>query len=119
MATKLQDFYRGDTRTYAFDFGVGVNITNWKITFTLKENADDPDNLAVLQVSSVAGDNVLDDVLNGKMYITVSSVDTAKLEVGVTYFYGFQRVIVGSNPPDVKTLHTGKVKILQDITITT
>jgi len=120
MATNIKNFYRGDTKAWKFNFGSGSDITGWKIYLTLKENSDDSDELAVMQVFNVAGDTISDDVANGVMYVSASSVDTASLEPDTSYFYGFQRIIsgVGSNPPDVKTLLTGRVKILQDITLT-
>lgn len=118
MADTIKDFYRGDTKNYKFDFGQGTDITNYKIFFTLKINEDDADNLAVMQVSNTAGDNALDNVQNGIMYLTVHPTDTASIEPA-KYFFGFQRVIVGSNPLNVKTLLTNKVKLLRDITITT
>jgi len=119
MATKnIKDFHRGDTKTWKFQFGNGVDITGWKIYFTMKVNKEDDDSEAVLQVIATAGDNVLDDVFNGLMFVTATSADTSTIEVSNNkYWYGYQRVISGS-PPDVKTLHTGSVKVLQDITIT-
>lgn len=118
MDDGINDFYRGDLKTYKFSFGQGVDITNYKIFLTLKANEDDPDGSAVMQVSSVAGDHPLDQVNNGIMYLVVKSTDTASV-TPAKYFYGFQRVILGSNPLNVKTLLTGKVKILTDITIIT
>lgn len=118
MATNIRDITRGDTVSWKFEFGNGVDITGWKIYFTMKENKDDDDSSAVLQVINTAGDNVCDDVFNGVMYVTVESTDYDDVEPDTKYFYGFQRVIAGS-PVNVKTLHTGTVKILQDITITT
>jgi len=114
----IKDFYRGDSKVWRFEFGNGVDVTGWKIYLTLKTNKDDDDSDAVLQVSNTAGDNVLDDISNGTIHLTASSVDTAgaKIEPDTKYFYGFQRVIPGS-PVNVRTLHTGTVKILQDITI--
>lgn len=115
----IKAFYRGDQKTYKFDFGAGTDITNWKIFLTFKEAIDDSDSSAALQVSNTAGDNVLDDIANGIMYLTLTSTDSANLDPEVNYYYGFQRVIVGTSPIDVKTLLTGRVKILQDITLST
>jgi len=118
MATSINNFYRGDTKNWKFEFGDGVDIAGWKIYFTMKEDKDDADADAMMQVIATAGGNVLDDVYNGLMYVTVTSSDYTKIEPDTKYFYGFQRVVPGS-PVDVKTLLTGTVKVLQDITITT
>ena len=118
MANSLNDFHRGDTKSWKFEFGNGVDITGWKIYFTMKENKSDDDSSAVLQVIATAGGNDGDDIYNGLMYVTVESSDYDNVEPETKYFYGFQRVIDAS-PANVKTLHTGSVKILQDITITT
>ena len=118
MASTIADFYRGDTKTYAFNFGTGLDITGWKIYLTFKENADDDDSSAIVQVSNTAGDNASDDIANGLMYVTLSSLESAKFEPNIKYYYGFQRIVAGS-PPDIKTLLTGKVKVLQDITLAT
>lgn len=119
MATNIKDFFRGDTVKYKFEFGNGIDITGWIIYFTLKLNKEDEDSDAVMQVSNTAGDNILDDIPNGTMYVTATSIETSATEIepNTKYFYGFQRVIAGS-PPDVKTLHVGTVKILQGITTT-
>jgi hypothetical protein len=118
MSKGIKEFYRGDTKNYSFDFGDGVDITGWKIYLTLKEKSDDTDAASAMQVFSTAGDNTSDSVLNGKMTLTASSIDTATLIPNTNYHYGFQRLIPGS-PPDVKTLLTGVVRVFQDITLTT
>lgn len=111
----ISSFYRGDTQSYKFDFGAGVDITNWKIILTFKESDDDPDQSAILQVSNTAGDNPLDDVANGVMYVTLHSTESMKLEPKTTIFFGFRRVVLGTSPSLVKTLMTGKVAIKQNI----
>lgn len=111
---RLNDIFRGDTKTYKFNFGVGVDITGWTIWFTLKNDRDQGDAYAVLQTFSTAGSNVNDDVLNGIMYLTIPSTLTDEIEPAI-YWYDFQRVIPGS-PPDVRTLLTGQVEIIPDIT---
>ena len=117
--TDINDFYQGDTKSYRFQFGAGVDITGWKMFFTLKTNETDDDVDAVMQVSAVAGDNVLDDIANGLMYVVASSTDTSSVGIipNTKYHYDFQRVISGT-PPDVKTLIAGKVKVMQGITNT-
>jgi len=113
---RLNGIYRGDTKTYKFNFP-GVDITDWTIWLTLKIDELSSDAAAAIQVSSTAGDNVLDDPINGIMYVTIPSDQSGTLEPG-QYFYDFQRVIQGS-PPDVRTLLAGQVEIYTDITLAT
>lgn len=113
MAHKIDNFYRGDTKVYKFTF-TGQDITGWSIWFTLKGSEGDLDEAAVLQVSSTAGDDVSDDPVNGLMFLTLGSDVTDLVEPG-EYVYDFQRVISGS-PPDVRTLLSGSISILVDIT---
>ena len=113
----IQNFYRGDTCIYMLSFGTGVDVTGWSVYFTAKLNNTDTDEDAVIQVSTTAGDNDLDDLANGLIYLTLSSIDTSNISIvpDTKYFYDFQRVIP-STPPIVKTLTSGKVKIMQDTT---
>ncbi len=119
MAEDIADFHRGDTKKYKFTFDDGaatptpIDITGWQIWSTLKLDPTSLDADAAMQVSTTAGDQLGDDPVNGIMYLVFSSLDTA---IAVeTYYYDFQRVIAGT-PPDVKTLKSGKVKILEDVT---
>lgn len=115
----IKNIPRGDSRPYKFEFGLGVDITGWKIFFTVKENADDDDTSAIFQIITTAGDDVSDDVLNGKMTIWLESDMSSLLEPNVKYWYGFQRVLtVAGKPPRVTTLTDGTFTALRDITQT-
>lgn len=116
MSTKIANFYRGDTKVYKFTF-TGQDITGWSIWFTLKNDESDSDEDAVLQISATADDNALDDPVNGIMYITLTSTDTNLLVPG-EFAYDFQRVISAQSPPDVRTLLSGRLKVLTDISRT-
>ena len=114
----IADFKRGDTKTYKFLFtknNAPLDITGWDVWCTFKTDPEtQPDNEAVLQVQATAGGHIADDPVNGVMYLTLTSIDTA-IDVG-QYFYDFQRVIPGS-PPNVVTLDSGQVTIEQDVTL--
>lgn len=113
---KIANFYRGDTKVYKFTF-TGQDITGWDIWFTMKNDESDADDDAVLQVKTTAGSNVIDDPVNGIMYVTLTSAQTDLLNPN-NYFYDFQRVISSASPPDVRTLLSGRLKILTDISRT-
>ena len=122
--TKLEDIFRGDTVAYrvAIDNGsptpLPVDITGWTVWLTFKSALGIEDGGAALQVKSLAGDHVDDDPVNGLMYVTITSDDSFTIYPG-TYTYDFQRVIEGTNPLDVKTFASGKVKVLEDVTRST
>lgn len=90
-----------------------IDITDWIIILTFKTEDTDVDP-GLLQITTTAGDDPLDDAVNGIMYVVLPSDDSANLPVG-TIHYGFKRIIPGT-PPDVLTLDKDKVKIFQNIT---
>lgn len=118
MAKELADFRQGDTKRIRIDYGVGFDITGYEFFFTLKAKFEDTVNVA--QVKTTAGDNPLDDVLNGVAIITLPSDISKSIPVG-KYFWDIQRVIPG-NPPDVLTIlpskeyYKEKIEILPDVT---
>lgn len=117
----IESFARGDTRKFRFEFmdtstpPIPIDITGWKMFFTMKTDPKLSDAQAIVQIKTIAGDDVLDDPVNGIMHITLDSVNSALLSVQ-SYFYDFQSIVPG-NPPIVTTEESGKVKILQDVTI--
>jgi hypothetical protein len=133
MAIEIEDFYRGDTKRYKafFEKNTGteetpvwapVDITGWKLYFTMKLDAESADVDAALQVVFTAGDDAggpdyPDVPTGGVMYLILTSDDTEVLTSDETYEYDFQRVIPGV-VPDVKTIQRGKVKVLTDVSIT-
>ncbi len=109
----IKDFYRGDTLRYKLTFKNAdtkepIDLTGASVWFTLKENVNDPDSEAAIQVHT---ENHLDPT-NGKTEIVVPASETNNLEIK-TYFYDFQLVDAQGN---VSTVMSGKVKVLPDIT---
>jgi hypothetical protein len=111
----IQDFYRGDTQRYKLTLkdvstGTPIDLTGATIWFTMKSAITDDDTNAVIQKQVT---NHID-AINGVTEIVISSAETQDLKLG-SYYYDFQ--YVASNG-DVKTILTGKVKVLGDVTRT-
>lgn len=112
----MNPLYRGDTRDIKVkivdDEGEPVNLAGHSLWVTLKANPTDADALAALQVSAVMPADA--NSAAGIGYITISAEGVAPGR----YYYDIQWVQPGS-PPIVKTIDAGKVRVLQDITIST
>lgn len=112
----IKDFYKGNTIKYDMVFikvsdNSPIDVSGWQIFVTFKHRLDDPDSLAVLQkVFTLPTDA---NTVLGLASITLESTDTDNFPFAGNYFYGFKRIIPGS-PPNVYTLETGKIKILQN-----
>lgn len=114
----IPEFYRGDTKRYKVTVtdpvtSNPVNITGWKVYFTLKSDKDFTDAEAEAQVIAIAGADAADDVVNGVMYVELDSV-TSKIEPA-NYYYDFQAVAPGT-PPKVKTVDDDRVRVLDGTT---
>ena len=107
---KLQ-FVRGDDVTYNLQFkdstGTPINITGWKVYFTIKLNIDDPDTAAVLKVDVTTH---LDPV-NGRTQIKLTNVQTDILEGA--YRYDLQ---VKKTDGTINTIMLDGMKVLADVT---
>jgi hypothetical protein len=103
--------YRGDDYTVDLTFtdsnGVAIDITNYKIYFTLKNKFSDTDALAVLQKTITSHTAPL----SGQSQITLTAAETDDL-CGV-YKYDMQ-YITGSGT--VKTFAYGEFTFTEDIT---
>lgn len=111
----INDIPRGNTKRYKFTFSTTagvIDITGWKIYFTAKSDIDELDVNAEIQVVATAGDDGLDDPVNGLMYLTLTSTDTD--QDPDSYHYEFTRVIPGGTP-DVVQLDTGTFSILKSV----
>ena len=115
---QLNDFYRGDTVRLKFTFAdadsTPIDITGHELWFTAKESRSNLDSESAIQVRHLAGNDPADDPVNGIVYHTLSSTDTA-IPVG-KYEFDYQKVISSTSPPVVNTIASGKVKVLQDVT---
>ena len=114
--SNLSPLYRGDTRDFAFEFtdsaGQPVNITGHELWFTMKRNMNDPDLDAIFQKKIVFPASPQSQ--QGEAVLTLTSAETDLFPPGI-YVFDFQRV-VPDNPPVVKTLMSGKISVLPDIT---
>jgi len=116
---KIDNFYRGDTRTFKFeivdDADLPVDITGWSIWFTMKDDLFKTDEEAAVQKFATMPNDI--DSQNGIGFLILESTDT-DIDPGA-YFYDFQRVLapaVMGDPPQVSTFMFGKVKVLDDVT---
>lgn len=100
MSDYIEDIRQGNTKVIKIDYGKGVDITGWIFYLTLKNDIDDVD--FVVQVTNTAGDNPLDDVANGLMFLTLPSDVSGTIEPN-DYYWSIQ-VNKGGTPPVIVTL---------------
>lgn len=104
------EVFRGDDFTVELIFtdtdGVPIDITGWTIFFTAKKRREDPDDAAVLSITSAPSDP-----LNGKALIGKSHVFTDTL-LG-TYYYDFQYKKADET---IQTITSGSITFNPDIT---
>ena len=115
-ARDLNPLVRGDDWTIKLTItsgGSAVDITGYSYYFTLKNNIDDLDAAAALQVTATPGSP---DAASGILYIRADSTDTDTLEANKTYYYDVQQTDGAGN---IQTLLIGKVKVVKDVTRTT
>lgn len=110
--TNLTPLFRGDSRefslTFSDDDGKPINITGWKVYFTLKESEGDADSEAKLKKDVTEHESPEE----GKAKIHLEPSDTNDLEPG-EYYYDFQIKKPGG---DILTVASGELRILTDIT---
>jgi len=108
----MRPIYRGDDKTYTLEFlkddGSPIDITGWKIYFTMKQHLNMSDDRAGVKVDVTTHD----DPVNGKTSIYLSKEDTTDLLLCV-YFFDIQVKKVGG---DILTVMAGKIKVLGDVT---
>ena len=98
MATDLDDFRRGDTFLLRFNFGTGVIITDWNITFSLRDTFTSE---LITSVKRTVGDYPLDEPLNGLFYFFFDDVSSQAL-TPKKYKWDIQLVVPGV----LKQVHT-------------
>ncbi len=109
----LEPIYRGDSKEYNLTFtnsnGEKINISEWKVYFTVKTNRRSSDDLAIIKKDII----VHDDPTNGKTKIILLPEDTENLKPGVIYYYDIQ---VKRDVNNILTVLSGRMKIISDIT---
>lgn len=104
--------YRGDDKSYNFTFkyenGLPVDITDWTIFFTVKENETDLD--AVAKISKTVTSHT--DPANGLSVVSVNDTDTDSL-TPKEYYFDFQ---IKKDDGKIRTLVKGTYRVLLDIT---
>lgn len=108
----LNPLFRGDTREYLLTFkdaeGAAIDITGWKIYFTMKNSSGNNDNNCLIKKDITAHYSPTE----GKSKIVFSSSDTHDLHPG-DYYYDIQIKKVDGT---IYTVAHGKAPILADIT---
>lgn len=110
--TALSPLYRGDSREYSLVFtdskGAVIDITGWKVYFTLKQNHLIEDGEAVIKKDITNHEAPKE----GKTKIVLAPSDTDNLKPG-NYFYDVQ---IKKPNGDVVTVVRGSLKIEPDVT---
>ena len=120
MSIKLE-IYRGDEPTYILtikNYGANVNLTGYKIWFTVKESYSDADDDAVIQMSSadVSEIEILDQTsYKGQVKIYLSKTETALLSQG-TYVFDVQ---MKTSAGKILTVVAGDLIVKSDVTLST
>ena len=108
----MNDIYRGDNKSYTLAFtdaaGDPIDITGWKMYFTMKRNPNHSDDQAPIRVDVTAHD----DPANGLTSFNLTNAQTYLLMPG-TYYYDIQ---VKKAENDILTIVSGEIIVLADIT---
>jgi hypothetical protein len=108
----LKPLYRGDSREYNLTFtnsnGGAINITDWKVYFTMKLSYIDGDSKAVIKKDI----NTHDDPTNGKTKIILLPDDTKDIKPD-KYWYDVQ---IKRGEDNILTIIRGRIEIITDIT---
>lgn len=115
-AFDLPDQVRGDTWNFTFRFqdenGNPIDITGNEYWLTVKDNINEQDFDAEVQVGPVAPDPV--EGLQGVLSIVVSAAETSNIPAK-TMYYDLQEV---SSFSEVSTILLGRIKVKKDVTLT-
>lgn len=108
----LNPLYRGDSREYTLSFikgdGSKIDITGWKVYFTLKKYAYKSDEEADLKKDVTEHSSPLD----GETKVTLTAADTGELGIG-DYNFDIQ---IKKDDGAVLTVLRGTLEIMLDIT---
>jgi len=108
----LQPLYRGDSREYNLTFtdsnGGAIDISGWKVYFTMKKDYKDDDTKAVIKKDiTVPGGSV-----SGKTGFILSPTDTENIKPD-NYYYDIQ---VKRGVESILTVVSGVINIKADVT---
>lgn len=114
-SNKLKPIRRGDTHQWIINLN-GVDITNVIFVVVLKEDIDDLNSRAVATISATSGpaNNVLDDPINGIIYMTLPASISSKLSVGEHYI-GMSMETPATPENIIKTILVEKIDVLPDV----
>lgn len=104
----LPAFPRGDTHAIPLKYrreGADEDLTNWVLWFTVKHDAQQPDEEAVIQKQII--------IDGSSSVVVLTSEDTQNLPVG-KYVYDLQ--LVSPNGDAVKTMVMGKLTLQKEVT---
>lgn len=108
----LEPLHRGDSREYTLTFtnstGGAIDITGWKVYFTMKLRFGHSDDDCAVKKNIV----LHDDLINGKTKIVLLPSDTETLKPN-TYLYDIQ---IKRDSENILTVLTGKIEIKPDVT---
>jgi hypothetical protein len=117
---------RGDTLTLVFEY-LGNLTGHQKVWFTLKDDLDDADAEAIIQIehnagllyingaaATVAGNGSLaiDNEAAGSLTVTLAAVESAKLPLSGRFIYDIQVLLAAGV---VRTLSRGEANIIGDV----
>lgn len=115
---------RGDTEIYKLTvtdaLGAEVNLDGSTLWFTVKVDQDDPDDLAVINKTTISGQGIEIATQSGSTLgvaeITLDPEDTSRMLAPFTYHYDVQwQTPVGA----VTTVENGTFSLTADVTRTT
>ena len=119
MSIYFQKFRAGDTWRIRIRYPVATDLTGYRFCWTIKSGIDDPDEAAILQIWTTAGDDPADDpTVDSFVYLTALPAQT-RVAPG-RYFWDIQVVTPDGNintiaPPPAH--YTDKLVVVQDITL--
>jgi len=103
---------RGDTREYDLTFtdaqGDAIDITNWKIYFTMKDTNSNNDDNSSIKIDVTEHESPTE----GKSKILLTALETDTLHAG-KYFYDIQ---VKKADNSILTVVCGKIPVKADVT---
>jgi len=103
--------YRGDDKTWEVQFkndaGTPIDITGWKVYFTVKEKDSDSDDLAKIKKDT----EVHSDPTQGKSQIVLVPTDTENLKGN--FYYDIQ---IKKATGEFITVIVGTLEVLRDVT---